>query len=77
MKVIALKVINKTQPGEELNLPDNVAKVLVLLGNARYADNESATVAATPEKPRAVRTRRAPATGASVGTMTKPPADEA
>lgn len=77
MKVIALKTINTTAPGGELDVSPAVAKVLVLLGNARYADEaaeQESTPAPAPERAR--RQRRAAPLGEPVGGMTKPTAAE-
>lgn len=46
--IIALEPIYKTQPGEPLEVREDTAAALVLLGKAKYAD-------AVPEPPQAPR----------------------
>lgn len=70
VKVIAIKPIHKTAPGGTLELADNVAKVLVLLGNAKYAEGEETKPAPAPvsqPRPRG----RPRGTGRTIGAVTK------
>lgn len=73
MKIIALERIHKTEPGGELDIPENQARVLVLLGKARWAEGGE------PTSPKAVKTprrRRTAPNGSALGAMTKPGAAE-
>lgn len=69
VKVIALKTINKTPPGGELEVSAPVADVLVRLGNARYADPEEQR-ATQVERPGGSRRRNRTATGGAVAAAT-------
>jgi hypothetical protein len=70
VKVIALKRIHKTEPDGELEVSSSVAKALVALGKARYAE---APLEETPKpaapKPRG-RPRREPTAG-PIGVSTR------
>lgn len=54
VKLIAINRIHKTEPGGELEVADNVAKVLVLLGHARYAEGHEPKAAPQPQVMRRV-----------------------
>lgn len=68
VKLIAINRIYKTEPGGELEVADNVAKVLVLLGHARYAD-EQPQPAPQPQQQPARRVNRQPR--GAVGAVTR------
>lgn len=68
VKLIANERIHKTEAGGELEVADNVANVLVLLGKAKYAEgHEPAPV--TPV--RTTRPSRQPRTQGQVGAVTR------
>lgn len=70
MRVIALQVIHKTQPGGELDVTETEARALVALGKVRYAE-AAEEPAAPPEKPKTRGRPRSTHAAGPVGVMTR------
>lgn len=68
VKLIANERIHKTEAGGELEVADNVGKVLVLLGKAKYVEGHEPVV--TVRVPNVTTRRRTRSTGGPVGAVT-------
>lgn len=66
VKLIAIKKIHKTPPGGEIEVASNMARALVMLGRARYAEEQPAPA---PKPQPARRVNRQPR--GAVGAVTR------